>query len=618
MKETEFIRQNKDKWERFEQLASSPGKNPEELSSLFIEITNDLSYAKTHYPRRTVRVYLNNLAKKVFLKLYRQSRTSSGSIKKFWTFDLPLEMYRARWSLLLAFLFLTCAALLGVVSTMNDISFPEVMLGEDYVRMTERNINQGDPMAVYKSGGETYTFLWITINNIRVSFIAFILGIFFGLGTLYILANNGIMLGAFQYFFHLKGLFLTSFLTIWIHGALEISAIVIAGAAGLTLGKGLIFTGSYSRTQSLYQSAKSGVRIMIGLVPIFIAAGFLEGFVTRHTDMPNAAKATIIGSSFIFIIGYFVVYPWLKFRKNTPHPEPIARIPVIAEPIELDQTQKPAQIFTNTFRLVGSLFSSCWKWMFVMIAAGVAIWMHSLYETGLGRLPYERSLQLFHKQFDLQQPLITPWFWALWIAILLSLSTYSIRSMLIRKGLIQGRARLAQSTLPAIPIHLLLVVAIVYMLVSLPFQAWMLLPAIIQPIVYLAATPGQQLPGGIAKTMGFSFRGYTGFLGNFMGIALIGFALFVLLADPFGMNLLSDFFRQVINWHLLPGDDPNLIYNTFLILGWMLFAILIFPVLLLLATLHIYSSLEEDNASGLKKRIATFGATDKRYEKFSA
>ena len=82
------------------------------------------------------------------------------------------------------------------------------------------------------------------------------------------------MLGSFQYFFFSKGLGFQSVLVIWIHGTLEISAIVLAGAAGLILGNSFLFPKTYTRMASIQKGAKDGLKIVIGLIPIFIVAAF--------------------------------------------------------------------------------------------------------------------------------------------------------------------------------------------------------------------------------------------------------------------------------------------------------------------------------------------------------
>jgi len=104
---------------------------------------------------------------------------------------------------------------------------------------------------------------------------------------------------------------------VYIHGTLEISAIVVAGAAGFVMGNGLLFPGSYSRLTAFRQSAKKGLKIVVGLVPVFVGAALLEGFVTRYTQMPIALSLSIIGASLAAVVGYFVVYPALLHRETS-------------------------------------------------------------------------------------------------------------------------------------------------------------------------------------------------------------------------------------------------------------------------------------------------------------
>jgi uncharacterized membrane protein SpoIIM required for sporulation len=182
-------------------------------------------------------------------------------------------------------------------------------MGDAYVNMTLDNIEKNDPMAVYKQQGEFNMFLGITINNIKVALFAFAYGIFFGIGTLYILMRNAIMLGSFQYFFFDQGLLWESVRTIWIHGTIEISVIIVAGAAGLVMGNGILFTGTYPRLTSFKEGVRSGLKILVSTIPFFVIAGFLEGFVTRHTEMPDWLAISIITSSLALIIWYYVIYP---------------------------------------------------------------------------------------------------------------------------------------------------------------------------------------------------------------------------------------------------------------------------------------------------------------------
>lgn len=318
MREPAFIKQNADKWKRFEGILDNKNSAlPDEQAELFIQVTDDLAYCQTFYPQSTIVAYLNGLAAKIHQKIYKNKKEDSSRLIKFWAVELPTLFYNSHRQLLYSFVIFAFAIFVGAFSAAYDETFLRLILGDPYVNMTLENIEKGDPMAVYKSDSQTAMFLHITINNIRVSFMAFIMGIFASVGTMYVLFFNGVMLGSFQYFFYQKQLFLTSFLTIWIHGTLEISAIVIAGCAGLVMGNSVLFPGTYSRLDSFKRGGLQGIKIVIGLVPIFITAGFLESFVTRHTEWPAIIKAAIILISLLFIVGYFVLYPiWLN-NKNS-------------------------------------------------------------------------------------------------------------------------------------------------------------------------------------------------------------------------------------------------------------------------------------------------------------
>jgi len=316
MREAAFVKQNKDKWVTFENALNGQGQlEPDELSSLYIEITDHLSYAKTFYEGSNTQFYLNSLASKAHQKIYKTKRESKNRIVSFWKTEFPLMFFQHRKELLIAFLVFTFFTIVGAFSSANEGDFVRSILGDGYVNMTLENIENNDPMAVYKQQGEFNMFLGITINNIKVAVFAFAFGIFLGVGTLFIMLRNGIMLGSFQYFFYEKGLLWESVRTIWIHGTIEISVIIIAGCAGLVLANGILFPGTYSRLESFKRGVKNGLKIMVSTIPFFIIAGFLEGFVTRHTEMPDWLAIVIILSSLSLIVFYYIIYPYQLNKK---------------------------------------------------------------------------------------------------------------------------------------------------------------------------------------------------------------------------------------------------------------------------------------------------------------
>jgi len=314
MKETSFIKQNNEKWKEYENVLEKEDQNPDKLKDIFVEITDDLSYSRTFYPNRSVRVYLNGIAQSIFQGIYTNKKSERSRLKTFWTDELPKLIYESRASFRLSLVVFALSVAIGAVSSAIDIEFSRIILGDSYVDMTIENIESGNPMAVYKESAPFGMAMGITLHNIMVSFLVFITGIFYAIGTIGVLIQNGIMLGAFQYFFFEKGVFLDSVLTIWIHGTFEISAIIIAGAAGITMGKGLVFPGTLSRTKSFQISAKRGLKIMLGIIPVFVFAGFFEGFLTRMTEIPDVFRALFILINLGIILFYFVWYPYKKSK----------------------------------------------------------------------------------------------------------------------------------------------------------------------------------------------------------------------------------------------------------------------------------------------------------------
>jgi uncharacterized membrane protein SpoIIM required for sporulation len=307
MREALFLRQNQARWQQYE---TTPAAGPDELAARFVALTDDLAYAQTFYPDSPTTAYLNALTGKLHQALYKNKAEASGRFGQFWVHELPLVVSRHQGTLAWSLLFFALCTALGALSAAYDDTFVRTILGDAYVNQTLENIRKGDPMAIYKSDEETSMFLFITFNNIKVALMAFAMGITGGLGTGAALFYNGLMLGSFQYFFYQQHVLAESVLTIWIHGTLEISAIVLAGGAGFVMAKGILFPGTHSRAESFRVAAREGGKLALGLVPIFVLAGFLESFVTRHTEMPVAASVAIIGGSAIFVFWYFGWYPW--------------------------------------------------------------------------------------------------------------------------------------------------------------------------------------------------------------------------------------------------------------------------------------------------------------------
>ena len=316
MREAHFIDKNKSKWLNIEEnLKNKSNIHPDILSNNYIEITNDLAYAQTYYPSSKTKDYLNELALFAHQTLYRDRKIDQNQLVEFFTYKVPKTLYHNRKMLWISFSIFAFFTLIGILSSIYDVNFVRQILGDYYVNMSIENIKNGDPAAVYKGGSQTGTFLAITINNIKVAFMAFAFGIFFSIGTGYILMQNGIMLGAFHYMFYKEGVLGKAMSGIWIHGTIEISVIIIAGACGLMLGNSFMFPGTLKRVENLKLKTKEAVTILISTIPLFIVAGFLEGFVSRLYDVNIIISLSIILLSIVIIVFYYIIYPKLQAKK---------------------------------------------------------------------------------------------------------------------------------------------------------------------------------------------------------------------------------------------------------------------------------------------------------------
>ncbi len=332
MREAMFIKKNAEKWKEYQQSASD---NPDETAERFITLIDDLSYAKTFYPKSKVTRWINGIAAGIYQSIYQNKKEKYTRIFTFWKYELPLLFKRYHKILLFTFLVFALFVTIGVWGAKNDETFIRGVLGEDFVNMTEDNIAKGDPFGVYKDDNPFTMFVTIAINNIFVSLMFVLGGFFLGIPTLFRwpfilriagLWDTGMMLGSFQYMFFSHGLGWKSILVIWVHGTLEISIFVIAATAGFIIANGIIFPGTYSRMISFKQGIKDALKVVLVIVPILLLAAFFESYVTHlmsqtfdkenNAGLPVWASLIILAASFTFIIWYFVILPIRLHKKG--------------------------------------------------------------------------------------------------------------------------------------------------------------------------------------------------------------------------------------------------------------------------------------------------------------
>ena len=290
-------------------LRNLSGAELREMALLYRQIASDLSALRKERTARNVEAQLNQLLARVHEIVYSGRKPQVTDIWRFLREDYP-RLFRKLLPFTLASLALFLAgALLGSVLTLARPQFERHLLGPAMIDTIERHemwTHSVTSMAPQASSA-------IMTNNLGVTFTAFAAGITAGLGTLYMIGWNGILIGVIGVACHQAGMSLKLWSFVAPHGSLELPAIIIAGAAGMRLAYGLLFPGIYRRGYSLSSASAEAVRLVAGVIPMLIVAGILEGFFSP-SSAPVWLKFLAAGVLFSGLV------TWLSSRPTKTEP----------------------------------------------------------------------------------------------------------------------------------------------------------------------------------------------------------------------------------------------------------------------------------------------------------
>ncbi|HTV83681.1 MAG TPA: stage II sporulation protein M [Acidobacteriaceae bacterium] len=257
-------------------LRSLSGEELRELGLLYRQIAQDLSAVRADRGSRTQEEYLNQLLARAHNRVYSGRKLEPRQVLRFFAVDYPRLFRRLFPWVAAAFLIFLAGGALGTLLTFSRPAFMRLILGPAMVSSIEHHQMWTQSLVSVKPQASS----WIMTNNISVGFTAFAGGILAGLGTLYLLFFNGLMMGVVAMACAEAHMSLQLWSFIAAHGALELPSIFIAGGAGLRLAAGLLFPGIYSRRDALKRAAAESIRLLAGTVPLLIIAGTLEGFLS--------------------------------------------------------------------------------------------------------------------------------------------------------------------------------------------------------------------------------------------------------------------------------------------------------------------------------------------------
>ncbi len=302
-----YIQRNDPTWRRLEHLAGSAGKGVgrldddelDELVSLYQAVSSHLAHARGQYRDPELNARLSRILGEARVVIYRRRGSVAGTVGRFFTETFPAAVWTSRRHIAVAFMCFFLPALgfgfwlAGSPHALDAAVPPEV----------QRLIAEEEFASYYSSDAAQNFASQVTINNIQVAFLAFALGVLAVVGPGLVLANNGMHVGVMAAVMHRAGEGPQFWGLILPHGLLEISAILVAGAAGLRLSWAIVAPGDRTRRDALRDEGLRSVVIVLGLALCFVVAGFIEGFVTP-SGLPTALRVAVG----IAALSVFVVY----------------------------------------------------------------------------------------------------------------------------------------------------------------------------------------------------------------------------------------------------------------------------------------------------------------------
>jgi uncharacterized membrane protein SpoIIM required for sporulation len=260
----------------------------EAFGRAYREVVSDLAIARRDFPDDQLTLWLNGLASRAHLRLYRAPAPSWRRLGAFFWTDFARRFRLAGPYLIASALLLFGPAAVAYLGALLNDTLRDALVPASLRQVMESGRTWTDIAPGLRPGMATLIFT----NNIQVAFLSFAGGVLCGLGTAYVLVTNGLSLGGVLGAAQFYGVAPLVWSFVSPHGYLELTCIVIAGAAGLMLGDALLRPGLLLRREALARASRRAVELVLGAAPVLVVAGLIEGFVSP-SDLPMAVKLAI-------------------------------------------------------------------------------------------------------------------------------------------------------------------------------------------------------------------------------------------------------------------------------------------------------------------------------------
>ncbi|HEY9678192.1 MAG TPA: stage II sporulation protein M [Drouetiella sp.] len=290
----------------------------QELGRIYRSVSADLSRARVMNLSPDVQVYLNNLLVRAHNQVYQTKQNRWADLMGFFIYDFPRVVRKQILYIVLAVIIFAIPCTVSYFMTLDDVHFAQLEIQKGHPIVSDEMWNMIEHKQMWTDAAQHQSSTvssMIATNNIRVAILGFILGITYGIGTAFVLCNNGLMLGTTFGVCQTYGMAGRLLAFIAPHGVLEMTAIFISGGAGLLMGKALLFPGQYKRLDALRLAARDAGAMFGGCVPLLLVAGMIEGFVSPRTDLSANIKVIV---SLATTVG-LLLYLFVPREKNSTH-----------------------------------------------------------------------------------------------------------------------------------------------------------------------------------------------------------------------------------------------------------------------------------------------------------
>jgi uncharacterized membrane protein SpoIIM required for sporulation len=308
-------RERRDEWNRLTELADRFDRKGKasltanellEYTSLYRRAVSDLARARTRKAHLETIDFLNHLLGRVHLQIYTTRSSRGDAIKEYFLRGFPQAIRRnAKWVTASAlFLLLPAAAAWLAVEAHPPLA--RVFTPPGYLDHLDEAFGADFGSEGRSAGEAALGTTFYIVNNVQVSFFAFATGMLFGLGSLYILAMNGAILGGVAAAVRQNGVTENFWSFVAPHGGIELTAIVVSGAAGLMIGAALINPGPHTRGRALIEAGREAGRMLFGMIAMLALAAVIEASISPST-LPNVSKVALGLANMAGVIVYFTL-----------------------------------------------------------------------------------------------------------------------------------------------------------------------------------------------------------------------------------------------------------------------------------------------------------------------